>query len=339
MPRASRCDEPGRWHHVFNRAVSKRPLFLCGADFRQFLSCLARESRRRLDIEIHAYALMLNHYHLLVRSIRGRLDAAMQRIQTRYARYLNRRLKRDGSLFKNRFKSRPVRSNAYHHTLVRYIDSNPVAAQLVARPELYAWGSASKYAAKRRPRWLTTSWIDAQVTDRTGCDARVTKAYRETFPVRCDADFVAWVERRLKHSRRADDDLDLILGATPERTRAWMLRKARLADGEARSLPIAGAQAILDAITALESRRTAPTPNVRRRGRASPQPGDLLRAGLLRDVAALSWAEIARRLSCPDSTAHERCVAHRRKVVDDAEYAAMAAQLVQVAVRTTLGVS
>ena len=336
MPRAKRCDEPDTWHHVFNRAVSKRPLFLSKADFRHFLSCLAREARRRV-IEIHAYALMINHFHLLVRSLRGRLDSAMQRIQTRYARYLNRRLQRDGALLRNRYKSKRVGSDAYHRNLVSYIDSNPLEAKSAARPELYPWGSASKYAAKRRPRWLSTSWIDARVRERTGSDARCVAAYRQTFPARFDPDFVAWVERRLKHKGRAEDDLDMILGANPEQVRAWMRRKAKLADGDTRGLPIAGAQAVLDAIEAMAPCVQRLRSDARGPGRQPPQPKDLLCVGLLRDVASLAWVEIARRLRCADSTAYDRWAVHRRRVIEDAEYAATAANLVEVAVRKTLG--
>lgn len=336
MPRAKRCDEPDTWHHVMNRAVAKRPLFLSRADFRYFLSCLAREARRGV-IEIHAYALMLNHFHLLVRSVRGRIDAAMQRIQTRYSRYLNRRLKRDGGLLRSRYRSRRVKSEVDHSNLVGYIDSNPIRAGSVARPELYPWGSASRYAAQRRPRWLSTSWIDGEVSARTGSDARSVEAYRRTFPARCDPDFVDWMERRLRHKAGAQDDLDMILGADPEQVRDWMQRKARLADGHAGCLPVAGAQSVLDAIDAM----AAAAPHLRaaapRRGPRPPEPEELLRAGLLRDVASLAWREIALRAGCTDSTAHDRWRAHRRRIVEDAEYAALAATLVQAAASRTVG--
>jgi REP element-mobilizing transposase RayT len=335
MPRAKRLDGPDTWHHVFNRAVSKRPLFLCRGDLRFFLSCLAREVRRRI-IEIHAYALMLNHFHLLVRSLRGRLDRAMLRIQTRYARYLNRRLKRDGALLKNRYKSRRVTTDTYHRNLVGYIDSNPIKAKSVGRPERYPWGSASKYADKKRPRWLTTSWIDGVVREHTGHDARRVEAYRRVFPARCDPDFVDWMERRLSHTGKDQDDLDFILGANPGQVRGWMRRKAKLADGEAQGLPVAGAAAVLAAIgemaPSVEQLAGTGPAHARR-----PSPLDLLRVGLLRDVAALSWREIAELLDCADSTAHGRCVLHRRTVITDDKYATLAARSVALAVKKTIG--
>lgn len=72
MPRIPRQDEPGRWHHVFNRAIARRTLFERREDYRFFLANLARAVHRR-EIEIHAYCLMGTHYHLLVRSPHAKL--------------------------------------------------------------------------------------------------------------------------------------------------------------------------------------------------------------------------------------------------------------------------
>ncbi len=336
MPRPPRQDESGAWHHVFNRAVAKRALFLSRKDHRYFQACIARAVRSG-NIEAHKVVLVINHYHMLTRSPKGRLDAAMHDIQMCYARYLNRRLGRNGPLFCTRYKSKLVGSDAYHHSLVSYLDSNPVAAGLAARPEDYPWSCARHYAARRRPRWLTTSWVDARVRLRTGRDARDTAAYRSVFPVRCDPDFLAWVERRLRSPDAARDDLDLVLGANPRATLAWMRRQAELADGEDSALPVAEAGAILSSLQALESQTAAM--NWRRR----PDPGpvedarSLLRAGLLRDAARLTWAEIARRVGDTPGTARNRWLAHRRRLLEDAAYAEHATQVVRAAARATMG--
>ena len=98
MARKPRLDGPDTWHHVMNRPIGRRTLFENDADFRYFLSLLAQQVRAG-RLEIHAYSLMLTHFHLLVRSVKGELSEAMRQIQYRYSRRFNRTRMRDGSLF------------------------------------------------------------------------------------------------------------------------------------------------------------------------------------------------------------------------------------------------
>ena len=118
MPRTPRQDEPGTWHHVFNRAIARRALFERREDYRFFLANLARAARRG-EIEIHAYCLMGTHYHLLLRSPEGRMAEAMHRVQLAYSRWFNRSRRRDGSLVRGRYGSRLVRSLSYRRVIVR----------------------------------------------------------------------------------------------------------------------------------------------------------------------------------------------------------------------------
>jgi REP element-mobilizing transposase RayT len=336
MPRPPRCDEPGAWHHVFNRATAKRALFLSREDYRYFLACTAQEVRSG-TIEVHKFVLMLNHFHMLVRSPKGRLDAAMHDIQMRYARRINRRLGRDGSIFRARYGSRRVTTDTYRHVLVSYIDSNPVAAGIVVRPEQFPWSSAKSLASARRPPWLATDWIEREVRARTGRDAHDVAAYREVFPVRCDPGFLAWVERRLHAPVAARDDLDLVLGPDPAATVEWMRSRAELADGEELTLPVTDATAILRAIEAARP-RTAKLDW--RRGSASGRVAtaeERLRAGLLREAARLTWAEIGKHIRCAPGTARGHWLSHRETVLADEEYADLAASVVRAAARATLG--
>lgn len=336
MPRRLRHDTPGSWHHIFNRAVSKRALFLSRSDHRYFLACVAGAVRSG-TIQVHRNALVLNHYHLLARSPKGRLDSAMHDIQMHYAQYLNRRLGRDGPLFCNRYKSRVVTSEAYHRTLVCYIDANPVAAGLVARAEDYPWSSAAYHAAGRRPPWLSMDWIDAQIRAHTGRDTADYAACRETFPLRLDPGFLAWVERRLRSRSATRDDLDVVLGPDPVQTLAWMRRQARLADGEDSALPVADAGAVLSALRAVGTRIAALTEGPPSRG-PTVHASDALAAGLLRDAASLTWAEIAMRAGCTAGTARNRWLAHRARVLKDSSYAELAAGIVRAAAQQTVGV-
>ena len=78
MPRRPRLDRPGLLHHVMNRAISRRTAFETREDIRRFLAliaCAVREGR----IEVHAYSILSTHFHLLVRSLDGRLSETMRR--------------------------------------------------------------------------------------------------------------------------------------------------------------------------------------------------------------------------------------------------------------------
>ena len=131
MARRSRQDEPGRWHHVMNRAIARRTLFEDRTDVRYFLSRLAREVRAG-RLEMQAWSVMGTHFHLLVRSPRGELSQAMRRAQSEYVCHFNRRHRRDGTLIRGRFLSKPVTTERHRRVLVAYIDQNPVVAGMSA---------------------------------------------------------------------------------------------------------------------------------------------------------------------------------------------------------------
>ncbi len=100
-----------------NRGIARRTLFETGRDCRYFLFRVAR-SVRRCELEVHALCLMTTHYHMHVRSPRAALASAMQRIQNEYVRWFNRSRRRDGTLYRGRFCSRPVRTIAYRPATV-----------------------------------------------------------------------------------------------------------------------------------------------------------------------------------------------------------------------------
>src|SRR5262245_45253642 len=133
MPHPPRHDYRESWHHVMNRGIARRTVFELPRDGRRFLAGLARAVRRG-DVRVHAYSLLSTHYHLLVSSPAGRLSEGIGRAQNEYVRYFNRDRRRDGPLFRGRFTSKLVKTAAYRHTLVRYIDHNPVLAGLAAAP-------------------------------------------------------------------------------------------------------------------------------------------------------------------------------------------------------------
>lgn len=102
-------------------------------------------AHRRHAIQVHAYCLMKNHVHFLLRSLRGRLSEFMQQLHGNYARYFNEKYSRVGHLFQGRFRSRLAASNEYLFEIGRYIHVNPVRAGMVRLPEQYRWSSFSAY--------------------------------------------------------------------------------------------------------------------------------------------------------------------------------------------------
>jgi REP element-mobilizing transposase RayT len=325
MPRRPRADSPDSWHHVINRGIAKRPLFETRADMRFFLARMARQIRLN-RIEVHAFCLMTTHFHLLVRSPIGELSEAMRRVQNEHTRRFNRRKRRDGTLSRGRFFSRLVDSLRYRRTLVRYIDGNPVKAGIVSSSGHYEFGSAAAYHHESYPPWLNTNWVEREVRFATGGEHLTSVNYRAMFEVRdlkrLD-DISDLVEARLKHGGSSDPLNDLI-GSTPEHVRAWMQRKAKLADGHSIGQPVCGARAL---VRALEH-------NLEQRGEWTVEDGsrihrgaELARTGLLRELCHLTWREIAHYENGSASRASRLAVAHRRLLEANPDYALRAAEV------------
>jgi REP-associated tyrosine transposase len=159
MPRSPRQDHEGAWQHVMNRGLDRQAVFGSDDDRQIFYDCLAA-AMPRYGVQLHAYCLLDNHFHLLLFSESGRLSDAMRFLGGRFTQRINYREGRDGPLFRGRFTSVPVKSDAHLVQASRYIHRNPVEAGLVAEPWLWAWSSAQAYLGlTRTPAWLHTEAI------------------------------------------------------------------------------------------------------------------------------------------------------------------------------------
>lgn len=136
MARRPRLFAPGLLYHVIARGNHRQPTFLGDADYEAYLRRLARY-RERYGVRVHAYCLMPNHVHLLVRTGAPPLAKFMQGLQQSYTQWFNRVHAKVGHLFQGRYRAIVCDSDEYLVTLVRYIHLNPVRAGLVPRPELY----------------------------------------------------------------------------------------------------------------------------------------------------------------------------------------------------------
>jgi len=128
-------------------------------DRKLFLHTLG-EASERFKLDVFAFVLMDNHYHLLLRTNERNLSRAMQWVGLTYARRLNNRLKRSGHLFQGRFKAILVENDAYIIELSCYIHRNPLRAGMVKRLIDHRWSSYPVFAYGRKgPAWLKTDLI------------------------------------------------------------------------------------------------------------------------------------------------------------------------------------
>ncbi|MDW7712021.1 MAG: transposase [Deferrisomatales bacterium] len=130
MPRQARLDAPGTLHHVIARGIERKAIFVEERDYEDFLRRLERAVVRG-GARVYAWALLPNHFHLLLRTGDAGLPAVMRRIMTGYAVAFNLRHGRHGHLFQNRYRSIVVEEEPYFLQLVRYIHLNPLRAGLV----------------------------------------------------------------------------------------------------------------------------------------------------------------------------------------------------------------
>jgi putative transposase len=134
MPRHARVDLPGLTHHAMIRGLNRQPIFRVPADCRDFLDRI-KAAVERVPVEILAWALMPNHAHFLLRSGAQGLAPFMRRLLSGYANAFNKRHRRVGYVFQDRFKSLICDEEEYLLTLVRYIHLNPLKGGLVRTME------------------------------------------------------------------------------------------------------------------------------------------------------------------------------------------------------------
>ena len=151
MPRQARLDSPGTLHHVIIRGIERNKIVDDDKDRENFIDRLEGLSVD-LMTSVYAWALMTNHAHILLRSGQPGLPAFMRKLLTGYAISYNKRHKRHGHLFQNRYKSIVCDEDTYFIELVRYIHLNPLRAGLVdtlAKLDWYRWCGHSAVVGRR----------------------------------------------------------------------------------------------------------------------------------------------------------------------------------------------
>ena len=144
MPRIARGETAGGIYHIINRGNMRMQVFDDGDDYEYFLA-LVKQGFKREKIELHAYCLMPNHFHLLVvPKYEKSLSRAMQWIMTSHVRHYHKKNKTSGHVWQGRYKSFIVQQESYYHTVIRYIEANALRAGLVKEAQEWMYGSLAE---------------------------------------------------------------------------------------------------------------------------------------------------------------------------------------------------
>ena len=244
MARPARVDFSGAWHHVINRGATQARIFFEDADCVSFLDELAGVVRL-LGWEVHAWALLPNHFHLLVRSMDGNLASCMQRLSGRFTQARNRRTGRDGPVFRGRYRSELIRDERMLKYVVAYIHLKPVRAHLVQRPDEECWTSHRAHVGlDTAPDWMSRG----VVVDHAGGAARL-------------GDLVVDLQRK-RHPWPEEMDLETGL--------LYAGRRGRRSSDSAGDLPLASPSAVLARVCRLTGATEADLRRVTRGRGANP---------------------------------------------------------------------
>ena len=141
MPRRARISMPGVPWHIIQRGNNRSVCFYAEEDYRLYLDHL-KEQADKYGCVVHAYVLMTNHVHLLLTPEKENSAALlMKNLGQRYVQYINRTYRRSGTLWEGRFRSCLTQTEDYVLACYRYIELNPVRANMVNHPRAYPWSS------------------------------------------------------------------------------------------------------------------------------------------------------------------------------------------------------
>jgi REP element-mobilizing transposase RayT len=209
MPRKARIDAHGALHHIICRGIERRKIFDDDADrdnFLQRLEIILKET----STPCYGWALIPNHFHLLLRTGKVPISTVMRRLLTGYAVSFNRRHRRYGHLFQNRFKSILCQEDLYLKELVGYIHLNPLRAQIVAELKdlaKYPYGGHSAIMGKQERGFQDVDYVLRLFGD------KVTEARRN---------YREYVGKRIKIGRRPE----LVGGGLLRSSGGWGVLKA-----------------------------------------------------------------------------------------------------------------
>lgn len=177
MPRQTRIVLPNTPHHIMQRGHNRQAVFASNDDFEYYRENLIL-FKKEFGCKIYSYCLMTNHVHLIIDPGNNpeSISHLMKRVAGRQTRYVNKLENRSGSLWEGRFKSSIVSSKEYLLACSRYIELNPLRAEMVADPLSYKWSS---YTFKATGSPDSVADLDEIYLALGNTESERQKAYRE----------------------------------------------------------------------------------------------------------------------------------------------------------------
>ena len=179
MPRPPRVEVPNGIYHVTGNAINAAQLFRDDADRRRWLRLLGAVVHDWLW-DCFAYCLLSTHYHLVLRIVEPTLARGMQYLNARHAESINRRHETRGHVFRARYHSTLVQTDAHALEVCRYVVLNPVRAGLCPSPDQWPWSSfRATIGLASAPAWLRTDWTLGLFADDVATAQRRFRAFVE----------------------------------------------------------------------------------------------------------------------------------------------------------------
>lgn len=178
MPRQAREKDKFCIYHVIQRGNNKGEIFIADRDRGKFIEILAR-MKSKYNFLVYAYCLMSNHIHLVIDDNGNDISRLIKSVNVSYALYFNKKYKRVGHLFQDRFKSEIITNDRYLLQVSKYIHNNPVKANMVIAPEEYYWSSYNIYLGRMENKYdlVDTTKILGLISDNTGSSAKQYALY------------------------------------------------------------------------------------------------------------------------------------------------------------------
>jgi len=223
MPRKARILVPDYPHHIVQRGHNRKVVFLTDEDYQFYLENL-KEWKVKLGIKLYAWCLMTNHIHMIVEpgDDASTVSELMKRLAGRQAAFVNKQEDRSGALWEGRFKASPIQRENYLLACCRYVEMNPVRANIVAGPRQYRWSSY-----RERVGLVDTGLLDLDATYLGLSDDTIRRIeYYQTYLKQGASDKEiellrhAWTRNQLTGNNRFIDEIESRTGRRIEyRTR------------------------------------------------------------------------------------------------------------------------
>lgn len=159
MPRIPRKSISTMYYHVMVQGINKMYIFDTPEDIKHYIKIMY-ELKKDYPLDIKAYCVMNNHVHMLIKTEKSEnLSKFMQRLNTKYGIYYNKKYDRVGFVFRNRFKSQGIYNESHLYHCINYIYDNPVKAGICEKPEDYPYSNYKKIKKLDDKEYL---FIDAE---------------------------------------------------------------------------------------------------------------------------------------------------------------------------------